>query len=224
LDAPISKFEFQRMALMISLRDLFSAPESTLDEVEIRPGFHVLDYGCGSGSFTLAALKRVGPEGKVYALDLHPLALQRVQRAAEKRGFPNIETIQSDCITRLATGTLDVVLFYYTLHWLTDPDCVLGELHRILKPDGVLSFRDPYMKEEEVLAAVTGRNWFRLAAKGEKTYRFFKPAQKEEDPPVSPGEKNLPGSMNGERGRKGDSSPRTDSETEIERPDGQRAL
>jgi ubiquinone/menaquinone biosynthesis C-methylase UbiE len=199
LDAPISKFEFQRMALMLSLRDLFSAPESTLAEVEIRPGFHVLDYGCGSGSFTLAALKRVGPEGKVYALDLHPFALQKVQSAAEKRGFPNVETIQSDCITRLASGTVDVVLFYYTLHWLTDPDCVLRELHRVLKPGGVLSFRDPYMKEEEVLAAVAGRGWFRLAAKGEKTYRFFKPARKEEGPSPSPEEKKLPDPGNGEK-------------------------
>jgi ubiquinone/menaquinone biosynthesis C-methylase UbiE len=169
------------MALMLSLRDLFSAPESTLAEVEIRPGFQVLDYGCGSGSFTLAALKRVGPEGKVYALDLHPLALERVRRASEKRGFSNIETIQSDCITRLPGDTVDVVLFYYILHWLTDPDCVLGEFHRVLKPGGTLSFRDPYMKEEEVLAAVTGRGWFRLAGKGEKTYRFIKAGQKEED-------------------------------------------
>jgi ubiquinone/menaquinone biosynthesis C-methylase UbiE len=181
LDAPISKFEFQRMALMLSLRDLFSAPESTLAEVEIRPGFHVLDYGCGSGSFTLAALKRVGPEGKVYALDLHPFALQKVQSAAEKRGFPNVETIQSDCITRLASGTVDVVLFYYTLHWLTDPDCVLRELHRVLKPGGVLSFRDPYMKEEEILAAVSGKGWFHLAAKGEKTYRFLNTGEKEKN-------------------------------------------
>ena len=173
---------------MLSFRDLFSNPESTLAEVEIRPGFHVLDYGCGSGSFTLAALKRVGPEGKVYALDLHPLALQRVRRAAEKRGFSNIETIQSDCITRLPGDTVDVVLFYYILHWLTDPDCVIRELYRVLKPGGVLSFRDPYMKEEEILAEVSGRGGFRLAAIGEKTYRFFKPGQKEEGRPASQGE------------------------------------
>ena len=175
------------MALMLFLRDLFSAPENTLAEVEIRPGFHVLDYGCGSGSFTLAALKRVGPEGKVYALDLHPLALQRVRRAAEKRGFNNIETIQSDCITRLPGDTVDVVLFYYILHWLTDPDCVLRELHRVLKPGGVLSFRDPYMEEEEILAAVTGRGWFRLAAKGEKTYRLIKMNQDQGDLPAFQG-------------------------------------
>ena len=39
LDASFSKFEFQRMSLMLSLRDFFSAPESTLAEVDIRPAF-----------------------------------------------------------------------------------------------------------------------------------------------------------------------------------------
>ena len=84
--------------------------------------------------------------------------------------------------------TVVVVLFYYILHWLTDPDCVLGELHRVLKPGGNLSFRDPYMREEEVLAAVTGRGWICLAVKGEKTYRFIKAGQKEEGRLASQGE------------------------------------
>jgi hypothetical protein len=39
-------------------------------------------------------------------------------------------------------------------------------------PNGLLSFRDPYLKEEEVLRTVTGRGWFRVSGKGEKTYRF----------------------------------------------------
>jgi len=192
MDTPISNFEYQRMALIISLRDLFSPPQEILAEAKIGAGDRVLDYGCGSGSFTLASAQRVGPEGKVYALDLHPLALQKVLRAAEKRGFANIETIQSDCITRLASDTLDVVLFYYVLHWLTDPACVLGELHRVLKPGGILSFRDPYMKEEEILAEVTAKGWFRLAAKGEKTYRFLNAGEKAMNRGASQGEISPP--------------------------------
>jgi len=174
MDTPISPFKFQRMSWMLSLRDLFVPPGEITGEVEIRPGFRVLDYGCGKGSFTFEAAQRVGPEGKVYALDIHPQALEKVREAGLKKGFANIETIQTSCITQVAGGSIDVVLFYYVLHWLTDPDCVLGELNRVLKPDGVLSFRDPYMQEQEILAAVTGKGWFRLTGKGEKTYRFIK--------------------------------------------------
>jgi ubiquinone/menaquinone biosynthesis C-methylase UbiE len=165
------------MSWMLTLRDLFVSPGEIMGEVEIRPGFRVLDYGCGTGSFTFAAAQRVGPEGKVYALDIHPLALEKVQKGALKKGLANVETIQTSCITQLETGSMDVILFYYVLHWLTDPDCVLGELHRILKEGGILSFRDPYMKEDEILGTVTDRGWFRLAGKGEKTYRFSRIAR-----------------------------------------------
>jgi len=183
VDTPISTFKFKRMSWMLSLRDLFIHPGEFMDEVEIQPGFRVLDYGCGKGSFTFAAAQRVGPEGKVYALDIHPHALEKVQEAALKKGFANIETIQTSCITQVPGGSIDVVLFYYVLHWLTDPDCVLGELYRVLKPNGLLSFRDPYMKEDEILRTVTERGWFRLSGKGEKAYRFTRITRNE---PIAP--------------------------------------
>ena len=172
MDTPISPFKFQRMSWMLSLRDLFVSPEEIMGEVDIQPGFRVLDYGCGTGSFTYDAAKRAGPEGKVYALDIHSLALEKVQKGALKKGLVNIEMVLTSCITQVDPSSIDLVLFYYVLHWLTDPDCVLRELHRVLKPGGLLSFRDPYMKEEETLSAVTGKGWFRLSGKGEKTYRF----------------------------------------------------
>jgi ubiquinone/menaquinone biosynthesis C-methylase UbiE len=174
VEAPISKFEYQRMALILSFRDIFSPPQDILAEALIKPGDRVLDYGCGSGSFTFAAAQLVGPEGKVFAVDLHPLALQKVQRIAARRGLANIETIQTGCTTRLESQSIDVVLFYYVLHWLTAPDCVLSEFHRLMKPDALLSFRDPYMKEDEILARITRKGLFRLAAKRLKTYRFAK--------------------------------------------------
>jgi ubiquinone/menaquinone biosynthesis C-methylase UbiE len=172
MDTPISSFKFQRMSWMLTLRDLFVSPEEIMAEIDIHPGFHVLDYGCGTGSFTFAAAHRVGPEGKVYALDIHPQALEKVQKGGLKKGLANIETVLTSCIIQLPSGSIDVVLFYYILHWLTDPDCVLGELHRLLKNNGILSFRDPYMKEKEILATVTEKGWFELSGKGEKTYRF----------------------------------------------------
>jgi ubiquinone/menaquinone biosynthesis C-methylase UbiE len=87
MDTPLSTFDFKRMALMLSLRDLFSGPRKTLAEVDIQPVFQVLDYGCGTGNFTYEAAQRVGPEGKVYALDIHSLALEKVPQKALKKGL-----------------------------------------------------------------------------------------------------------------------------------------
>jgi 2-polyprenyl-3-methyl-5-hydroxy-6-metoxy-1,4-benzoquinol methylase len=59
-------------------------------DVGIQQGFRVLDYGCGPGGFSLAAAELVGNAGKVYVLDLHPLAIQQVQKKAAKRGLTTL--------------------------------------------------------------------------------------------------------------------------------------
>jgi len=85
-----------------------------------------------------------------------------------------VETILSDCQTGLPENTLDAVLLYDAFHHLSDPDGVLKELHRVLKPDGILSFGDHHMKEKEIVAEVTNSGLFRLSRKGQRTYTFLK--------------------------------------------------
>jgi 23S rRNA U2552 (ribose-2'-O)-methylase RlmE/FtsJ len=68
-----SDFSFRAMSLEFRLRDFFRPPERILREAGIRDGLTVLDFGCGPGGFSQAAAKLVGPEGRVYAVDNHPL-------------------------------------------------------------------------------------------------------------------------------------------------------
>jgi ubiquinone/menaquinone biosynthesis C-methylase UbiE len=145
-------------------------------EAGIEEGFHVLDYGCGRGSYVRAVSEVVGESGKVYALDIQPLAVESVKKIAEKRGLANVETILSDRKTGLPDESLDVVLLYDTFHDLVDPNGVLEELNRVLKPDGVLPFSDHHMKEHEIISKITNRGLFRLLRKGERTYSFLKEA------------------------------------------------
>jgi len=170
----ISKLSFELMALSFRLRDFFNPPRSILEEAGIEPGFRVLDYGCGPGSYVTVAAELVGKTGKVYALDINPLAVQRVQNIASKRKLTNVETICSDCRTGLPDNSVDVVLLYDTFHLLNNPNEVLEELHRVLKPEGILSFSDHHMKESEILSRVTSGRLFRLWKKGKKTYSFLK--------------------------------------------------
>ena len=170
----MSNFDFQFMSLGYKFRDFFLPRMNILKEVGIKPGFHVLDYGCGPGSYIIPLAELVGESGKIYALDIHPLAIQRVQDIASKKQLANVETILSDCQTGLPDNTLDAVLLYDAFHELSDPDGVLQELHRVLKPDGILSFSDHHMKEKEIVAEVTNDRLFRLIRKGERTYTFLK--------------------------------------------------
>jgi len=174
MDKPMSNFLFQFMSLGYKFRDFFLPRLNILKEVGIKPGFHVLDYGCGPGSYIIPLAELVGESGKVYALDIHPLAIQRVQDIASKKQLANVETILSDCQTGLPDNSLDAVLLYDAFHHLSDPNRVLKELHRVLKPDGILSFGDHHMDEKEMMAELTKGQLFRLLKKGQRTYIFLK--------------------------------------------------
>jgi ubiquinone/menaquinone biosynthesis C-methylase UbiE len=174
MDKPMSNFDFQFMSVGYKFRDFFLPRLNILKEVGIRPGFNVLDFGCGPGSYIIPLVELVGESGKIYALDIHPLAIKRVKDIALKKQLTNVETILSDCQTGLPDNSLDAVLLYDAFHHLSDPDMVLKELHRILKPDGILSFGDHHMKEEEIVAGVINERLFRLLRKGQRTYTFLK--------------------------------------------------
>ena len=169
-----SNLGFKLMALQFKLRDLLVSRGQVLSEVGIRPGFTVLDYGCGPGSYILPAWRLIGESGKLYALDMHPLAVSAVRRLAVRNGLANVETIHSDGKTGLPDGSIDVVLLYDTFHALRDRHGVLSELHRVLKPEGILSFGDHHMAGHEIASALTAGKLFRLVSKGERTYSFAK--------------------------------------------------
>jgi len=102
------------------------------------------------------------------------LAIQRVQSIASKKQLTNVETICSDCKTGLPDKSIDVALLYDTLHGLNEPNEVLGELHRVLKPNGILSLSDHHMEESEIISKITDKGLFGLLRKGERVYNFSK--------------------------------------------------
>ena len=167
-----SNLGFRLMALAFKLRDLLRPRIDILKEAGIRPGYHVLDYGCGPGSYIIDTARLVGESGMVYALDVHPVAIQMVRNLTSKMKLENVRTIQSDCRTGLPDKSLDVVLMYDVFHDLGKPDDVLKEIHRILRSNGILSFSDHHMKEKEIVSKVTKSGLFRLLRKGDRTYSF----------------------------------------------------
>ena len=171
---PQSNLDFRLMSASYKLRDILVPRINVLKEVGIRAGFNVLDYGCGPGSYIVPLAELVGKSGKIYALDVHPLAIQAVQRIAAKKRLANVHTILSDCKTGLLPSSVDVVLLYDILHDLNNSGEVLAELYRVLRPEGILSVSDHHMKQNEIISRVTGGGLFKLSARGRRTYSFLK--------------------------------------------------
>ena len=174
MDRPMSYLAFWAMAQMFRVRDLWLPPGRVLEEAELAPGARVLDFGCGPGAFSMAAAERVGDSGRVYAADVHPAAIAAVERRAARLGLKNVQPILSTRPLQVETALIDVVLLYDTFHMLGDPEGVLRELHRALKPAGLLSFSDHHMKEADVRRQVAAGGLFEFSEKRRYTYRFVK--------------------------------------------------
>ena len=174
MDKPHPNFGFRVMAFAFKFRDFFRPRKNVLKEVGIKSGFHVLDFGCGPGSYIAPLADLVGESGKIYALDIHPLAIQMVDSIVRKKQLPNVETILSDGKTGLPDNSVDVVLLYDTFHDLGDPDGVLRELYRVLKPNGIVSLTDHHMNEQDIIYRLTNTGLFRLSTMGKITYSFLK--------------------------------------------------
>jgi len=165
---------FKLMAAEFKIRDYRHPRKEIVGEVGLKEGFKVLDYGCGPGSYVLPVSQTAGSSGKLYALDALPIAIEMTRKVIAKNGLKNVETILSDCDTGLPDETLDAVLLYDTFHDLQDQKAVLTELHRVLKPNGLLSFSDHHMKENEIIAKITATRQFKLQEKNNHTYAFIK--------------------------------------------------
>jgi len=174
MDKPMPNFMFKIMTAFLKFRDVFRPRERVFSEVDIKPGYKILDFGCGPGSYSILSAKKVGDTGKVYALDIHPLAIQKVQEKAKLNGLKNIETICSNRETDIPDKSLDMVLLYDIFHMLGQPDKVLTEIHRVLKDNGILSFSDHHMKHEAIMSKMASIGLFKLQKKGEWYYSFDK--------------------------------------------------
>lgn len=167
-------WSFRAMAWALRLMERFKKPGERLAKAGLERGQVVLEYGCGVGSFTIPAAQMVGTEGTVYAVDIHPLAIDAVEKRARKQQLANVRTILSDRNTGLADESVDVVLLYDTLHLVRDKQALLGELHRVLKPSGLLSADHEHTARDSFLATMTTGNLFSPIGDNDGVFTFGK--------------------------------------------------
>ena len=169
---PMPKLNFRIISFILKIRDVFYPPKYILKDVGIRPGACVLDFGCGPGSYSIAIAELLAGTGKVFALDMHPLAIKKVNHTAQKKKLTNIKTILSDCDTGLPSNSVDIVLLYYTFNDLGNPEKVLQELYRVLKPQGTLSFSEYNIKK--ISSKLEKKELFKIKNRDEITHTFLK--------------------------------------------------
>jgi len=126
-----------------------------LQKIGIRRGQTVLDFGCGSGTYTIPAAKIVGEQGKVYAVDKGNEALSELMQKAKLAGLENVEGMETlgKPEIELTDESVDVVLLFDVFHSYYFPQAndrrrLLDEIYRIMKPSAFVSVWPKHMESE----------------------------------------------------------------------------
>ena len=115
---------------------------SVLTKAGIQPGMRVADLGCGVGTVTTMLAELVGPEGKAVGIDASRAQIEQA-RELLPGSFPQASFIEASAIdTGLASESFDLVYCRFLLLHLTEPELALREMHRLLKPNGILVCED----------------------------------------------------------------------------------
>jgi len=114
------------------------ATEHMFDWADIGRGARVLDVAAGAGEQTLAAARRVGPQGRVLATDISPSILAYAESSARSQGLDNVETRQLDGenLTELDSASFDAVISRVGLIYFPDQQKALAGMKHAVKPGG----------------------------------------------------------------------------------------
>ena len=146
-----------------------------LTELRLRPGQAVCDLGCGNGFYTLELARRVGPRGKVYAVDIQPEMLELLRKRMAAARLSNVvPVLGTETDPKLPAASFDLVLLVDVYHEFSHPEAMLAAIRRALRPGGQVAlaeFRaeDPHvpiqpvhkMSKAQILKEFTA-NRFRL--------------------------------------------------------------
>jgi len=135
--------------------ELQSRTLEMLQQIGIRRGHTVLDFGCGSGTYTIPAAKIVGEKGRVYAVDKDNEVLDGLTKKVELASLGNIVKMETSgkLEIELNNASIDVVLLFDVFHpyyfsEASDRRKLLGEIYRIMKPTAFVSVWPKHMESE----------------------------------------------------------------------------
>ena len=108
-----------------------------LEEFGVSENESVLDVGCGTGNLTIALLQRLGPSGRIIAVDI---SKQMLERAKGKVSDDRVTWHHSSADRlAIADNTLDRVICFSVWPHFKNLEGITREFYRVLRPGGYLN-------------------------------------------------------------------------------------
>ena len=117
--------------------------EALLDAMAIETGDWAADVGGGDGDYTLPMAARVGPSGRVFAVDVDAGALGTLNERLRDQGVEHVTTVYSvEDNPMLPPDAFDAILVRNAYHHFSAPESMLRHLRAALTPDGRLVLQE----------------------------------------------------------------------------------
>ncbi|MDT7044102.1 class I SAM-dependent methyltransferase [Candidatus Nitronereus thalassa] len=135
--------DLKRLAYEGFDRDEWQQPEQVIKALKIEPGDQVADLGSGSGYFTFRLADAVGPNGKVYAVDIDAEMNAALAEQVQEKGYQNIEVVLAQPHDPgLPDNSIDLIFSTNTYHHLEQRVAYLANLKQDLQPNGRIAIID----------------------------------------------------------------------------------
>lgn len=125
-------------------REAWQRPDQVMDALHVADSTVVVDLGAGGGWFTVRLARRVGPNGRVFAVDVQRLMIEAIERRVQREGYANVTALLGayDDPRLPADARTDAVLIVDAFHEMEDPVLLLRNVARTLQPHGRIGVID----------------------------------------------------------------------------------
>ena len=108
----------------------------------LKPGMRLLDCGCGPGTLTIGFAQRIAP-GEAIGIDRETSQTRRIAEVAQREGVANLRFENGDVYALpYPDASFDVTFASAVLGSVAEPERVVAEMVRVLKPGGIVALKE----------------------------------------------------------------------------------
>jgi predicted methyltransferase len=124
-------------------RDRWQNPEGIIEALQAREGSWIADIGAGNGYLTHHLARAVGPQGRVFAVDIDEDVLGSLRNGLPDEMTDRVTTIEGTIESPLLpTDAIDGVVMLNAYHEMTEYESMLANVRESLKVGGLLVIAD----------------------------------------------------------------------------------
>ncbi|HEX2229493.1 MAG TPA: methyltransferase domain-containing protein [Candidatus Binatia bacterium] len=124
-------------------RDAYQKPHEVVHALGLKPGEVIADIGAGSGYFTFHLARHVGPEGKVYAVDVSPDMIRHInRRIRDAKAYNVVSVLAEPDDPLLPEQSVNRFFICDVWHHVENQTKYLSVMKKMLKEDGEIIMID----------------------------------------------------------------------------------